>query len=101
MKAIRASKGLSRNIRLRACRGVVSLRPLVRAISLDVHEVRAFLVGGHHQGVAGLLQELAKPELARDAAEQLGEKRNPSQPAEFITVALTRSDQGTLQVSEV
>ena len=33
--------------------------------------VRAFLVGGHHQSVAGLLQELAKPKLARHAAKQL------------------------------
>ena len=33
--------------------------------------IRAVLVGGHDQCVAGLLQELAKPELAGDAAEQL------------------------------
>ena len=32
--------------------------------------VGAVLVGGHHQRVAGVLEEFAKPELAGDAAEQ-------------------------------
>jgi hypothetical protein len=32
--------------------------------------VRAILVGGHHQSMAGVLQELAQAQLAGDAAKQ-------------------------------
>ena len=35
------------------------------------HRVLAVLARGDDQGVAGLLEEFAKPKLARDAAQQL------------------------------
>ena len=42
----------------------------VRQLLLE-HRIGAVLIGGHDQRVAGVLEKFAKPELARNAAQQL------------------------------